>query len=55
LAAIYDALLQDEHRHDAVERDLIEPLSTAAAVRRATEQAEIAATRVNFFTVARGG
>jgi alpha-D-ribose 1-methylphosphonate 5-triphosphate synthase subunit PhnG len=55
LAAVYDALLQDEHWHDAVERDLIEPLATEAAQRRTIAQAEIAATRVNFFTIARGG
>jgi alpha-D-ribose 1-methylphosphonate 5-triphosphate synthase subunit PhnG len=55
LAAVYDALLQDERWRDAVEHDLIEPLSVQTAQHRAVQQAEIAATRVNFFTVARGG
>lgn len=55
LAAVYDALLQDGQWRCAVERELIEPLAAEAVRRRAAEQAAIAATRVNFFTVARGG
>lgn len=54
LAAVFDAMLQDPARHDALERDVIGPLVEAEADRRRRVLAQAAATRVDFFTLARG-
>jgi alpha-D-ribose 1-methylphosphonate 5-triphosphate synthase subunit PhnG len=53
LAAIIDALLQDDARRAALLEKLIPPLVEAAAARRRTAAAKAAATKVEFFTVAR--
>jgi|SRR5579864_3546137 len=53
LAALCDALLQTEPHAAAVERQVIEPLAAAAEQRRRETSARAAATRVEFFTVAR--
>ena len=52
-AALCDALLQTPHA-DAVRATVLAPLSAAEAVRRAARAAKAAATRVEFFTLARG-
>ena len=54
LAAIFDALWQDDATTDFVERALLLPIAEriAAAERRKAE--ETAATRVDFFTMVRG-
>jgi alpha-D-ribose 1-methylphosphonate 5-triphosphate synthase subunit PhnG len=54
LAAIFDALLQDRHRHDGLQDSLIAGLVRARDAARSADRAEIAATRVDFFTLARG-
>ncbi|HEV2560219.1 MAG TPA: phosphonate C-P lyase system protein PhnG [Microvirga sp.] len=52
LGAVLDALMQSPHA-EAVERAL-EPISRRLAEERSREEREIAATRVNFFTLVRG-
>ena len=54
LAAVFDALLQNEARRPALEDSLLAPLreTQAAAARR--REREAAATRVEFFTLVRG-
>jgi alpha-D-ribose 1-methylphosphonate 5-triphosphate synthase subunit PhnG len=54
LAALFDAMLQDPRWHDALQDSLIAGLVQADAARRDADRAQIAATRVNFFTLARG-
>jgi alpha-D-ribose 1-methylphosphonate 5-triphosphate synthase subunit PhnG len=53
LAATLDALWQVPHRREAVEAALA-PVAARRAAERAAEARRIAATRVNFFTMARG-
>jgi alpha-D-ribose 1-methylphosphonate 5-triphosphate synthase subunit PhnG len=53
LAALADAHLQGPQQSHWM-RELIEPLAQAQAVRRARQQAETAATKVDFFTLVRG-
>jgi len=54
LAALFDALLQDEARRPGLWRDLIEPIeANRAAVRRA-RAAAVGATKVDFTTMVRG-
>ncbi|MFN4089305.1 MAG: phosphonate C-P lyase system protein PhnG [Alphaproteobacteria bacterium] len=54
LAAVFDALLQDEARRPALLSDVVAPLAAAHAARRAAASAKAAATRVEFFTLVRG-
>jgi alpha-D-ribose 1-methylphosphonate 5-triphosphate synthase subunit PhnG len=51
LAALLDALLQDEGRRPAVQEAVIAPLAAAQAARRAEQARRAAATRVQFFTM----
>lgn len=53
LAALADALLQGDTRH-AVESSLLDALSRAEAERRGAMRRKADATRVEFFTLARG-
>ncbi len=53
IAALCDALMQDERHAPAVRAAVLAPLAEAAAAARATLAAKAAATRVEFFTVAR--
>jgi len=53
LAALADAHLQGAQQAHWM-RELIEPLALAHAERRAQQQAETAATKVDFFTLVRG-
>lgn len=53
IAALCDALMQDERHAPAVRAAVLAPLAEAAAEARATLAAKAAATRVEFFTVAR--
>jgi alpha-D-ribose 1-methylphosphonate 5-triphosphate synthase subunit PhnG len=53
LAALADAHLQG-HRQQHWLTQLIEPLAAAQARRRATQEAQTAASKVEFFTLARG-
>jgi alpha-D-ribose 1-methylphosphonate 5-triphosphate synthase subunit PhnG len=54
LAALADALLQMPEHHAALHEQLIEPLAAQQAVQRAERQQDVAATRVEFFTMVRG-
>lgn len=52
LAALLDAALQDEARHDALEQAVIAPLAAAQEMARVAAAGKAAATRVQFFTMA---
>jgi alpha-D-ribose 1-methylphosphonate 5-triphosphate synthase subunit PhnG len=54
LAALADALLQLPEHHAALHRQLIEPFAAQQAAQRAERQQDVAATRVEFFTMVRG-
>jgi alpha-D-ribose 1-methylphosphonate 5-triphosphate synthase subunit PhnG len=54
LAALFDAMLQDPARHDALMTRVIAPLAAQAAAERQRKAAEVAATKVDFFTLVRG-
>jgi alpha-D-ribose 1-methylphosphonate 5-triphosphate synthase subunit PhnG len=53
LAAVFDALLQDDIAHDRLQRDVIEKLSSSQAARKLRDVQQSAATRVDFFTMVR--
>ncbi len=52
-AAILDAMFQAPARRDAVKSRVLQPISRRVAADRARRSSEAAATRVNFFTLAR--
>jgi alpha-D-ribose 1-methylphosphonate 5-triphosphate synthase subunit PhnG len=54
LAALFDALLQDEARRPALMAELIGPLEEAAHSARVARAAAVAPTRVDFTTMVRG-
>lgn len=54
LAALCDALLQDPAWHNLVQSHVILPLQVAAQQKQDQIQRQAEATRVNFFTLARG-
>jgi len=54
LAAVFDALLQDPARAEALEGALLAPLAEAQEAARTARSREAAATRVDFFTLVRG-
>jgi alpha-D-ribose 1-methylphosphonate 5-triphosphate synthase subunit PhnG len=54
LAAVFDALLQDEARRLALEDGVIRPLETAHWARRDDRSRKANSTKVNFFTLVRG-
>lgn len=53
LVALFDALLQDATRRSSLLRTVIEPLAAAQAQARASRSREVAASRVEFFTMVR--
>ncbi|WP_142848210.1 phosphonate C-P lyase system protein PhnG [Telmatospirillum sp. J64-1] len=53
LAALFDALLQDPARHDEISATVLAPLTREQETRREQASRKAAATRVNFFTMAR--
>lgn len=53
LAAVFDALLQDSEHRSTITATLIAPIESRLATERRAEADEIAATRVDFFTLAR--
>lgn len=55
LAALCDALLQDERRRPELAANVVAPLEAKFLKRRLQAAQETAATKVEFFTVARGG
>lgn len=54
LAALFDALLQDPARHDALMVGVIRPLAAETAAEKTRTASEVAATKVDFFTLVRG-
>lgn len=54
LAAIFDALWQKAAERRAVEERVLKPIAARLQAARAKASAEIAATRVDFFTLKRG-
>lgn len=54
LVALFDALLQDPQRRDGLLHVLVEPLAREQAARRDERSREVAASRVEFFTMVRG-
>lgn len=54
LAALCDALLQDESTYAPLVRDVISPLEGLITSRRTAASRKAAATKVDFFTLVRG-
>jgi len=54
LAAVFDALLQDGGRRDALERTVIAPFEEAQRESRRIAASRSAVTKVDFFTLVRG-
>jgi len=54
LAALFDALLQQEESGADLERAVIEPLSAAHTARKADRSRRANSTKVDFFTMVRG-
>jgi alpha-D-ribose 1-methylphosphonate 5-triphosphate synthase subunit PhnG len=54
LVALFDALLQDLRRHDAMTADVVMPLAARQQAAKAAQAGKIAATKVDFFTMVRG-
>ena len=54
LAALCDALWQNTTTRDALEREVLAPIRARIGAERARRREEIAASRVDFFTLVRG-
>jgi alpha-D-ribose 1-methylphosphonate 5-triphosphate synthase subunit PhnG len=54
LVALFDALLQDPARHDALANTVVEPLAASQAAAKAAQAAKAMASKVDFFTMVRG-
>jgi alpha-D-ribose 1-methylphosphonate 5-triphosphate synthase subunit PhnG len=54
LVALFDAMLQEPARHDALARLLIEPLAAEQDAVKAARNAKVMASKVDFFTMVRG-
>lgn len=54
LAAVCDALLQDESQHGKVDAEVLQPLQKLMADQRSLAARKAAATKVDFFTLVRG-
>lgn len=54
LAAIFDALFQEEGSRDFVEQQVLAPIGARVAAEDKVKAQEAAATRVDFFTMVRG-
>ena len=54
LAAVCDALLQDENQHAEVDAQVLQPLQALMAEQRSLAARKAAATKVDFFTLVRG-
>ena len=53
LAAVADALLQDPAHREQLNQTLLKPIRQALAERNTQRAADVATTKVEFFTVAR--
>ncbi|GEO85388.1 MULTISPECIES: phosphonate C-P lyase system protein PhnG [Alphaproteobacteria] len=54
LAAVFDALWQDQSHREMVEAQLLQPIEAQTATDKRRKSEETAATRVDFFTMVRG-
>jgi alpha-D-ribose 1-methylphosphonate 5-triphosphate synthase subunit PhnG len=54
LVALFDALLQDPARHDALAATVIAPLAAQQEAANAVRAAKVGASKVDFFTMLRG-
>ncbi len=54
LAAVCDALLQDESQHAKIDAQVLQPLQKRMAEQRSLAAHKAAATKVDFFTLVRG-
>lgn len=54
LAAVCDALLQDENQRAKVDAEVLQPLQALMAEQRSLAARKAAATKVDFFTLVRG-
>jgi len=54
LAALGDALWQTAAYRDAIEQHVLTPIRARQELERARKRAQVAATRVDFFTLVRG-
>jgi alpha-D-ribose 1-methylphosphonate 5-triphosphate synthase subunit PhnG len=54
LVALFDAMLQDPARHDAIADRVIEPLAAEQDAAKAAQTAKVMASKVDFFTMVRG-
>ena len=54
LAALFDALMQDERTGEALEASILGPIEERIAAKRRQKAAKTAATKVDFFTLVRG-
>ncbi|MBA3038326.1 MAG: phosphonate C-P lyase system protein PhnG [Alphaproteobacteria bacterium] len=54
LAAVFDALWQDPQHREIVEAQLLQPVERRIAEDKRKKSEEVAATRVDFFTMVRG-
>lgn len=54
LAAVFDALWQDPAHRSLVEAQLLQPVAARIAGEKQKKSEEVAATRVDFFTMVRG-
>jgi alpha-D-ribose 1-methylphosphonate 5-triphosphate synthase subunit PhnG len=54
LVALFDALLQDPTRHDAIAARLLAPLAAGQQAVKAAQAQKMAASKVDFFTMVRG-
>jgi alpha-D-ribose 1-methylphosphonate 5-triphosphate synthase subunit PhnG len=53
LAAVFDALMQQPERREAIKRSVVDPLEAAEIERRRLRSRKAASTKVDFFTLAR--
>src|SRR5215469_16367618 len=54
LVALFDALMQDPARQNAIERAVVAPLAARQEAARETQAAKVTASKVDFFTMVRG-
>ena len=54
LVALFDALLQDATRRKILVETVVVPLAAQQQAAKRAQEAKVAATKVNFFTLARG-
>ena len=54
LVALFDAMLQDPARHEALSALAVDPLAARQAATKAAQAAKVAASKVDFFTMVRG-